>query len=110
MKAPTLCSSADCLRVDGHAGDHDPRPKEVWSFFGDKDAKKIDKAGYATPRGGAKGAYQNHVYRNNKVIVPYERLDAVNLDEFKDGYVVRLLPDQYFAGPGVIKEEFKREG
>lgn len=110
MKTPTLCSSADCLRLDGHAGGHDPRPKEVWSFFGEKDTNKIDKAGYATPRGGAKGAYQNHVYRNNKVIIPYERLNAVDLSLFEDGYVVRLLPDQYFSKPGVVKAEFRTKG
>lgn len=75
--------------------------------MGEKDLNKIDKAGYATPRGGAKGGYQNHVYRNNKVIIPYERVDAVDLDNFEDGYVVRLLPDQYFAADGEVREEFR---
>jgi hypothetical protein len=76
-------------------------------FLGEKDANKIDKAGYATPRGGAKGAYQNHVYRNNKVIIPYERLNAVDLTAYEDGYIVRLLPDQYFSEPGVVKPDFE---
>jgi hypothetical protein len=107
---PALCSHSDCLRLEGHDGEHDPRPAEVWSFFGEKDLKKIGKAGYATPRGGAKGAYQNHVYRNNKVIIPFEHLGIVNLSGFEDGYVIRIFPDQYFQAAGVVKEEFGRPG
>lgn len=63
----------------------------------DIDRKKLGKAGYATPRGGDKGAYQNHVYRNNRVIIPYERLHNVRLADYADGYIIRLLPEQYFA-------------
>lgn len=82
-------------------------PRAPWHFFVDKDKKKLAKAGYATPRGGAKNAYQNHVYRNNKVIIPFERIIVgVDLSVYQDGYVVRLYPEQYFASPGKPKEEF----
>ncbi len=66
----------------------------------DADADKVNKTGYATPRGGEKGAYQNHVTRDNKVIIPYERIEDVELDAFQDGYVVRLFPSQYFNEEG----------
>ena len=78
--------------------------------MGKSDKNKIAKAGFATPRGGHKGAYQNHVLRSNKVIVPYEHLDAVPLEEFKNGYVVRLLPEQYFKKAGKVKKALKRRG
>jgi len=71
----------------------------------EKDKKKLVKAGFATPRGGAKGAYQNHVVRSNQVIIPYEKLHIVPLDAYKDGYVVRLLPEQFFEAPGIPKPE-----
>lgn len=74
----------------------------------DKDKKKLPKAGFATPRGGAKGAYQNHVVRSNQVIVPFEKLHLVPIDNYQDGYVVRLLPEQYFVSAGVPKPEFLR--
>lgn len=110
MTAAVLCPDTGCLRLVGHKGPHEALPKEAWAFLGPKDQKKLNKAGYATPRGGAKGAYQNHVYRNNKVIIPYERLDYVNLDDFEDGYVIRLFPDQYFSSKGVVRKEFKKKG
>lgn len=72
----------------------------------DKDKKKLVKAGFATPRGGAKGAYQNHVVRSNQVIIPFEKITIAPLEEYKDGYVVRLLPEQYFESAGVLKPEF----
>ncbi|MFD0893353.1 hypothetical protein KBB96_18160 [Luteolibacter ambystomatis] len=75
----------------------------------EKDRNKLAKAGFATPRGGAKGAYQNHVVRSNRVIVPFEKLGVVPLDEFRDGYVVRLFPDQYFQSRGLPKREFVAE-
>lgn len=103
---PTLCGANDCRRAAGHSGNHDPYPSEAWDFFADKDKKKIVKAGFATPRGGAKGAYQNHVARSSKVIIPFERVPDVDLPLYKDGYVIRLLPDQYFEGPGVPKAQF----
>jgi hypothetical protein len=75
----------------------------------DRDKNKLRKAGWATPRGGAKGAYQNHVARSSKVIIPFERLDAVNVELYSEGYVVRLLPEQFFAQPGQPKLEFLGE-
>lgn len=74
----------------------------LWSFMADRDRKKLAKAGFATPRGGGKNAYQNHVSRANRVIVPYERLTDLNLAAFDDGYVVRLLPDQAFRERNVL--------
>ncbi|MEW5987756.1 MAG: restriction endonuclease [Chloroflexota bacterium] len=71
-----------------------------------KDKDKLTKAGFATPRGGDKGAYQNHVLRSNKVIVPYERLRFAPLESYNDGYVIRLYPEQYFSAAGVVKETF----
>jgi BstXI restriction endonuclease len=110
VKTPNLCLHDDCLRLKGHDGAHDPQPVEAWSFFGEADQNKINKAGYATPRGGAKGAYQNHVYRNSKVIVPYEHWQQVDLAGYRDGYVVRLFPDQYFESPRVVRREFSAPG
>lgn len=101
-----LCSASGCRKKHGHNGQHDTYPSHAWAFLADKDKKKITKAGFATPRGGAKGAYQNHVLRSNKVIVPFERLSSVLLADFEDGYVIRLFPDQYFETAGRIKEEF----
>lgn len=103
---PVLCGTDGCLRILGHAGQHDERPSEAWSFLQDIDKNKIAKAGFATPRGGAKGAYQNHVIRSSKVIVPFERMNDVALELFKDGYVVRLLPEQYFCAPRTPRAEF----
>lgn len=110
MRAAILCLVDGCLRIEGHSGEHDVRPSEAWNFLGEADTNKIAKAGYATPRGGAKGAYQNHVYRNNRVIVPFEHLDQVDLSQFADGYVVRLFPDQYFESAGVISDRFAEPG
>lgn len=93
-----LCSQDGCRRNYGHIGKHDPYPTEAWSFFEKKDKNKLTKAGFATPRGGRKGAYQNHVLRSNQVIIPYERISEVDLDKYRDGYVIRLFPDQYFSG------------
>jgi hypothetical protein len=44
--------------------------------------------------------------RSNKVVIPYERLDQVNLGQFRDTHVIRLLPEQYFDAPGVPKADF----
>jgi len=101
-----LCQHGSCRRRTGHNGKHDPYPGEAWGFFDKRDKTKLAKAGLATPRGGAKGAYQNHVVRSNKVIVPYERLADANLDLYENGWIVRLLPDQYFEAPGTPKAEF----
>ncbi|MEV0005173.1 restriction endonuclease [Micromonospora sp. NPDC050980] len=105
-----LCGQLGCRKLAKHGGVHKERPEDAWDFLLPKDRAKVNKAGYATPRGGAKGAYQNHVYRNSKVIVPYERLAEVDLAQFKDGYVIRLLPNQYFASAGVPRSEFERPG
>jgi hypothetical protein len=107
VPAVELCAHDDCRRRAGHSGQHLDFPTEAWSFFADRDKNKLAKAGFATPRGGAKGAYQNHVNRNNKVIVPYERLGEADLDLYEQGWVARLLPEQYFAAPGVPKNEFE---
>lgn len=101
-----LCGHDGCRRLAGHLGQHDCCPAEAWGFFVEKDKKKISKAGFATPRGGAKGGYQNHVGRSSRVIIPYERLQDVTLSLYQDGYVVRLLPEQYFDGPKAPKQEF----
>lgn len=81
----------------------------LWSFMSDKDKKKLAKAGFATPRGGGKNAYQNHVSRSNRVIVPYERLEDVDLDLFRQGYVIRVLPEQYFESAGVRRSDFRED-
>lgn len=106
MASISLCGKNGCHRVAGHKGTHSAFPKDAWGFFREVDQNKIDKAGYATPRGGAKGAYQNHVYRNNQVIVPFERIKDVDLKSYEDGYVIRLYPRQYFEQAGVPKDEF----
>jgi len=103
---PELCNHEGCRRLHGHAGGHDSYPTEVWDFFEDRDKNKLAKAGFATPRGGAKGGYQNHVVRSNKVIIPYERLADVDTELFQDGYVIRLLPEQYFQAPNIPRPEF----
>lgn len=104
---PTLCIHDGCIRVKGHKGDHSRVPTEAWDFLGDRDKNKLDKAGYATPRGGAKGAYQNHVYRNGRVIIPYEKLASVgDLSRYKDGYVIRVFPEQCFSAARKLRPEF----
>src|SRR5579884_1036308 len=104
---PSLCGVNNCRLLSCHKQrEHNPHPSEAWSFMHDKDKKKLVKAGFATPRGGAKGAYQNHVVRSNQVIIPFEKFAIVPLHEYKDGYVVRLLPEQYFQSAEVPKPEF----
>lgn len=102
-----LCGLDGCRKERGHTGAHDPRPSQAWAFLESNDRKKIDKAGFATPRGGQKGAYQNHVLRSNRVIVPFEHLQSAPLGDFENGYVVRLFPDQYFRKAGKLKKKFK---
>lgn len=104
---PQLCGVDGCRLLDGHTGRHSVYPVSAWKFMGSKDQDKLDKAGYATPRGGAKGAYQNHVVRSNQVIVPYERKEVAPLDQLGDGYVFRLFPEQYFESAGRPKAEFE---
>ena len=105
-----LCTVNGCRRLAAHTGDHDPYPTRAWDFLSEKDKKKIVKAGFATPRGGEKGAYQNHVDRSNKVILPFERMAGVDLGNFCDGYVIRLFPDQYFSEAHKVKQEFLSNG
>jgi hypothetical protein len=76
----------------------------------ERDRKKLAKAGFATPRGGGKNAYQNHVSRSNRVIIPFERLDDVDLGLFEDGYVIRLLPEQCFAEAGKVYPHLAERG
>lgn len=106
LNLPALCGVDGCRRLQGHRGEHDKYPTEAWGFLADKDKDKLTKAGFATPRGGAKGAYQNHVARHNKVIIPFERLRDVKVENYPDGYVVRLLPDQFFAEAKKPRPEF----
>lgn len=102
-----LCGQDGCRRLAGHASSHDPFPGEAWSFFQQQDKDKLGKAGFATPRGGAKGAYQNHVIRSNKVIIPYERFSPESVSVYKKGFIIRLLPEQYFESKGVPRQEFR---
>lgn len=104
----TLCSDPQCNRVANHSGKHSFVCKKAWEqHFNADDKNKIQKAGYCTPRGGAKGGYQNHVNRNSRVIIPYEKLREVNLDNYKDGYIIRVFPSQYFSDKNVVKKEFE---
>jgi hypothetical protein len=109
LNLPVLCGVDGCRRLHGHRGEHDMFPTEAWGFLADKDRDKLTKAGFATPRGGAKGAYQNHVARNNKVIIPFEWLNRVKLADYPDGFVVRLLPDQFFADAKKPRPEFLKK-
>src|SRR3989344_5988605 len=94
-----LCNVDGCRLIKGHSSPHNKYPTSAWGFMNDKDKNKLVKAGFATPRGGAKGAYQNHVVRSNRVIIPYERVNIAPLDQYKEGYVIRLYPEQYFEAP-----------
>lgn len=105
-----LCDKGNCRKLIGHTGPCDPWPTSCWQFLEMKDKKKLSKAGYATPRGGRKGAYQNHVYRNNKVIIPFEKLDSVQLENYNDGYVIRLYPDQAFHSAKNLKQLILADG
>lgn len=106
----TLCLQDGCRLLQGHGRQHNKYPSYSWAFMQSKDRDKITKAGFATPRGGKKGAYQNHVLRSNRVIIPYERLAQVNLENYRSGYVIRLLPEQYFSEPGHPKAVFEAPG
>ena len=102
-----LCNNPDCNLLVHHSGAHSFVYKKAWeSVFNTDDINKIQKAGYCTPRGGAKGGYQNHVNRNSKVIIPYEKLNEVTLSNYKDGYVIRLFPSQYFSDRLTVRDEF----
>lgn len=103
----TLCNDPNCNLLANHRGKHQFIFKKAWeASFNSDDANKINKAGYCTPRGGAKGGYQNHVNRNSKVIIPYEKLSEVHLDNYRDGYVIRLFPSQYFSARHTVNDNF----
>ena len=107
---PTLCLADGCRLLTGHGGNHNRFPVAAWDFMEERDKKKLNKAGFATPRGGDKGAYQNHVVRSNRVIMPFERMNVAPLNEFADGYVIRIFPEQYFQSAKTPKPEFLAEG
>jgi len=102
-----LCKKNGCRLKKNHQGQHKKFPRNIWNFLEEKDKKKINKAGFATPRGGNKGAYQNHVSRSSQVIIPYEKLDTVVLSQFSDGYVIRLFPEQCLDENGKLKKELQ---
>lgn len=106
----SLCSKGNCRLLESHKGKCNAWPNKAWSFLDKIDQNKIGKAGYATPRGGAKGAYQNHVYRNNKVIIPFERMDNINLSNYEDGFVIRAYPDQVFDDKNNLKNFVLSDG
>jgi len=101
-----LCLLDGCRQQKDHAGKCVKYPTKIWDFLEAADKHKLDKAGFATPRGGDKGAYQNHVVRNNKVIIPYEHREGVDVNHFENGYVYRVFPDQYFSDRNMVKAEF----
>lgn len=104
----TLCSDPNCNLKANHKGTHKFVYREAWTdLFNKDDRDKIQKAGCSTPRGGNKGGYQNHVNRNSKVIIPYEKLSEVNLDNYNDGYVIRIYPTQYFSSKRVVCDKFR---
>lgn len=98
---PTLCLNATpegpCLKLSAHRGVHSPRPA-VWGGITDdpeqRTRKKIVKAGFATPRGGAKGGYQNHVSRSSRVIIPWEHASKVDFRNYEQGATVRVTAPQ----------------
>lgn len=105
-----LCENPNCNLLANHIGNHSFIYRNAWeTHFNQDDCNKIQKAGYCTPRGGAKGGYQNHVNRNSKVIIPYEKLSEVNLENYKDGYVIRLFPSQYFSAKHIVIDTFLRD-
>lgn len=101
-----LCAHEGCRKLRYHGGGHDCYPASPWAFMANKDKDKLAKAGFATPRGGAKGAYQNHVLRSNKVIIPFERMSQAPIGRYESGYVIRIFPDQYFDVKYVRKAYF----
>ena len=104
---PSLCGTGRLPATDEPQGETQHLlPTNAWAFMQQKDKDKLTKAGFATPRGGNKGAYQNHVLRSNKVILPYERLGVAPLAQYQDGFVIRLYPEQFFLSAGIIRENF----
>lgn len=48
--------------------------------------------------------------RSNRAVIPFERLAEVDLDLYRDGYVIRLLPEDFFVSARQPKAEFLRAG
>jgi hypothetical protein len=88
---------ANCLKQLKHAGTCNRFPS-VWTEIShdpeEKTRKKIVKAGFATPRGGDKGGYQNHVSRSSRVIVPLEHSHRVDFVNYEQGAIVRITIPQ----------------
>lgn len=105
-----LCTVDGSVRQLDHTGGHEVYSSTPWQFLSRRDNDKKTKAGFATPRGGAKGAYQNHVLRSNKVIVPFELFAQAPVAKYETGYVVRLFPDQYIEAPRTPKTYFLEPG
>ena len=102
-----ICNNPNCNLELNHKGKHSFIFKKAWTeLFSPDDNNKIKKAGYCTPRGGDKRGYQNHVNRNSKVIIPYEKLNEINLSNYKDGYIISIFPTQYFSSKHIIADEF----
>lgn len=94
----TQTEAGICLKLQGHKGRHDEFPalwNEISDDLEDKTRKKIVKAGFATPRGGDKGGYQNHVSRSSRVIIPFEHSSKVDFANYSQGFVIRLTVPQY---------------
>ncbi len=90
-------SAGFCRKLKNHRQACDVAPT-LWNFIENdpesRTKKKIVKAGFATPRGGDKGGYQNHVSRSSRVIIPFEHASKVNFDNYSQGAVVRVTVPQ----------------
>ena len=93
-------STGICLKLIAHSGSCDSTPT-IWNQIQsdplDRTKKKIVKAGFATPRGGDKGGYQNHVSRSSRVIIPFEHATKVDFENYEQGSVVRITIPQAIA-------------
>jgi len=90
-------SEGSCFKLSGHTAGCDGSVS-VWNNIGhdplNRTKKKIIKAGFATPRGGDKGGYQNHVSRSSRVIIPFEHAAKVDFNNYEQGAVVRVTIPQ----------------
>lgn len=92
-----VTANSVCLKARGHSARCDAQPS-LWNNI-EMDAekrtkKKIIKAGFATPRGGDKGGYQNHVSRSSRVIIPFEHSENIDFSNYAQGAVVRVTAPQ----------------
>ena len=91
----TLCNDPNCNLLANHKGKHQFVYKKAWKdHFTAEDINKIEKAGYCTPRGGAKGGYQNHVNRNNKVDGYRQERNAGEFQQIKQLLLRELRNDR----------------